>query len=76
MMQPFNQKDHDNAVQKMSLIKSFLGPDLDVALTVLAYTLAEIGIGSDVTFHSIVKNLALIWEQVEDSHEGEDDAND
>ena len=69
-----NDKDTDVIKQKLDLVKSFLGTDLDIALTVLTYAIAEIGLINGASFHSVVKNVALIWEHVEaELKEGEDD---
>ena len=72
-----NDKDTDVIKQKLDLVKSFLGTDLDIALTVLTYAIVDIALINGVSFHSIVKNVALIWEHVEDQlKEGEDDENE
>ena len=55
-----------------------MGTNVDMALTVLTYGLVETALSHGAEFHSITKNLALIWEHVEsqlDEEEGEDDAN-
>jgi len=80
MNQPFTIDDKTNELmnKKLSIIKSFLGTDADIALTVLTYALVHTGLGHDATFHSIVKNLSLIWEHVEsdlDLEEGDDAGN-
>lgn len=74
----FNAKDSDAMHQKLSIIKSLVGTNVDMALTVLTYGLVETALSHGAEFHSITKNLALIWEHVEsqlDEEEGEDDAN-
>ena len=64
--------------QKLSIIKSMAGTDIDMALTVFTYALVETGLANGAGFHSIAKNLALIWEHVESQLdvEGDDHAND
>ena len=61
----FNTKTSDALHQKLSIIKSMAGTDIDVALTVFTYALVETGLANGAEFHSIAKNLALIWEHVE-----------
>jgi hypothetical protein len=79
MNQPFtyDEKSSDLMNKKLDLIKSFIGTDPDIALTVMTYALVHTGFNHGAEFHSIVKNLALIWEHVESQlieDEGEDDA--
>ena len=69
----YDDKNNDTIHQKISIIKGFLGTELDMSLTVLAYTMADVALNNDVSFRSLIKNLAMIWEHVE---EGADDAND
>ena len=68
----FNAKTSEALHQKLSIIKS-----MDTALTVLTYALAETALANGAEFHSLAKNLALIWEHVESQLEveGDDDAN-
>jgi hypothetical protein len=73
----YNEKTSEALHQKLSIIKSMAGTDIDTALTVLTYALAEIALANGAEFHSLAKNLALIWEHVESQLEveGDDDAN-
>jgi hypothetical protein len=69
----FNAKTSEALHQKLSIIKSMAGTDIDTALTVLTYALAETALANGAEFHSLAKNLALIWEHVESQLEAEED---
>jgi len=73
----YDEKTSESLYQKLSIIKSMAGTDIDTALTVFTYALVETGLANGAEFHSIAKNLALIWEHVESQLEekGEDDEN-
>ena len=75
----FNAQASKTMHQKLSIIKSMAGTDIDMALTVLTYALVETALVNGAEFHSIAKNLALIWEHVEsqlETEEGDDHANE
>jgi hypothetical protein len=59
------ESKHERALQKLTLVKSLIGDDLDTAMNVLAYAMAEVAMANDVTFHSVIKNMSLIWEHLE-----------
>jgi hypothetical protein len=69
----FNTQASETMHQKLSIIKSMAGTDIDMALTVFTYALVETGLANGAEFHSIAKNLALIWEHVEAQLEVEGD---
>jgi hypothetical protein len=71
----YDERSNEIIRQKISIIKGFLGTDLDLSLTVLAYTLADVGVVNNVPFYAITGNLASIWAHVSDnaSYEGDDD---
>ena len=71
----YDERSNEIIRQKISIIKGFLGTDLDLSLTVLAYTLADVGLNNGVPFHPIIANLASIWEHVAsgETYEGDDD---
>jgi hypothetical protein len=68
----FNAKTSEAMHQKLSIIKSMAGTDIDMALTVLTYALVETALVDGVEFHSIAKNLALIWEHVKEGYDHAD----
>jgi len=59
------ESKHERTLQKLTLVKSLIGDDLDTAMNVLAYAMAEVAMANDVTFHSVIKNMSLIWEHLE-----------
>lgn len=65
------ESKHERTLQKLTLVKSLIGDDLDTAMNVLAYAMTEVAMANDVTFHSVIKNMSLIWEHLENL-----DAND
>lgn len=69
----YDEKASELMNKKLDIIKSFLGTDPDTALTVLTYALVHTGFNHGAEFHSIVKNLALIWEHVGSQLEVEED---
>ena len=69
----YDAKASEAMNKKLDIIKSFVGTDPDAALTVLTYALVHTGFNHGAEFHSIVKNLALIWEHVESQLEVEED---
>jgi len=76
MTEQYDDKTSETLLQKVGLIKSFVGTDLQLGLTALTYAIAEVALTNDVEFRSVIKNLAFIWEHVESQivYEGEDDA--
>ena len=72
----YDERSNEIIRQKISIIKGFLGTDLDLSLTVLAYTLADVGVVNNVPFPPIIANLASIWEHVAsgETYKGDDDA--
>jgi hypothetical protein len=71
----YDAKASEAMSKKLDIIKSFLGNDPDTALTVLTYALVHTGFNHGAEFHSIVKNLSLIWEHVKSQLE-EDEGDD
>ena len=59
------ESKHERTLQKLTLVKSLIGDDLDTAMNVLAYAMTEVAMANDVTFHSVIKNMSLIWEHLE-----------
>ena len=75
----YDAKSSEAMHQKLTIIKSLVGNDVDRALTVLTYALVETGLTHGAEFHSIAKNLSLIWEHVEsqlEKEEGDDHENE
>ena len=80
MNQPFTYDEQTSELmsKKLDLIKSFIGTNPDIALTVLTYALVHTSFTHGAEFHSIIKNLTLIWEHVESQievEEGDDAGN-
>ena len=73
MTEQYDPKTSETLLQKVGLIKSFVGTDLTVGLTALTYAICEVAIVNNVEFRSIIKNVALIWEHVESQFEEEDE---
>ena len=61
----YDDKNNERALQKLTLVKSLIGDDLDTAMNVLAYAMTEVAMANDVTFHSVIKNISIIWEHLE-----------
>lgn len=76
MTEQYDPKTSETLLQKVGLIKSFVGTDLTVGLTALTYAICEVAIVNNVEFRSIIKNVALIWEHVESQFEEEDEGED
>ena len=67
-------KARESLVRKMNLIISMAGTDTKESLTALSYALVHLTVLNDVSFSSVVRNLAEIYETHPGLTEGEDDA--
>ena len=66
----------ESMIRKMNLIMGMAGTDTEEALTALSYALMHLTVCNSVSFASVVRNLAEIYETHPGMHdnEGEDDA--
>ena len=68
-------KARESLVRKMHLILSMAGTDTEESLTALSYALIHLTVLNDVSFSSVVRNLAEMYETHPGlTEEGEDDA--
>jgi hypothetical protein len=61
--EPLKGKDHDDMHAKVSIVLSMAGREPDKMLSVLSYALIHATIQHDVSFSSIVRVLADIYEE-------------
>lgn len=70
----FTDEDFESMKSKVDLVMSMCGKDHVMKLTVLSYALVFAAMESEVTFASVVKNLAEMCDiQYEESDEGEEE---
>ena len=76
--QLLTDEERKNIATKTSLLLSMAGSNAETALTVLSYALINTTIKANVTFSSVVRNLAEIYEaeraaREDDNNEGDDE---
>jgi hypothetical protein len=74
--EPLKGKDHDDMHAKVSIILGMAGREPDMMLSVLSYALIHATIQHDVSFSSVVRVLADIYEERLESEGEQDDDED